>query len=293
MVKKKISIVIPLYNEENNIQLIYTTILTILEHITEYEYEFIFINDGSNDNSWSIIKNLTVSSASVKAINFSKNFGHQIALSAGYNHAKGDAIISMDADMQHPPEIIPAMIKAWQEGFDIVYIKNKTRKDSFFKKITALGYYRILELISEIKIPRNVADFRLIDKKVLSIINQSEEKARYLRGMVAWTGFKHTVIECSFAKRHSGVPGYTWNKMFKLALDGVIGFSTSPFRFIVLLGTHYNRFRVMHLYLFSYKRTLFFWKIPPLYLDHYNALLLYWNPTILHSTTRRANRKNL
>ncbi len=234
--KKKISIIVPVYNEEKNIPLLYATVLKTIAQITEYEYEFIFINDGSKDNSWTIIKNLPISVASIKALNFSKNFGHQIALSAGYNHATGDAIISMDADLQHPPETIPSMIKAWQKGFDIVYVKNVTRNDSFLKKICALGYYRFLGLLSEIKIPRNVADFRLIDKKVLAIINQSEEKAPYLRGMVAWTGFKHTFIESTFAKRHSGIPGYTWSKMFKLALDGIVSFSSSPFQLLGLIS---------------------------------------------------------
>ena len=236
MNSNKISIVIPVYNEGKNIEILYKSLITILYKEKQNNYEIIFVNDGSKDNSWEIIKNLAQINNHIKAINFNRNFGHQIALTAGYHKARGDAIISMDADMQHPPEVIPAMIKAWLQGFDIVYVKNIQRKDSFLKKITAIGYYKLMEIISNIKTPRNVADFRLIDKKVLSYINQSQEKARYLRGMVAWTGFNHTFIHVKFAKRFSGTTGYTWSKMFKLALDGMTGFSTSPFRLAAYFG---------------------------------------------------------
>lgn len=235
--KKKVSIIVPLYNEAKNIELLYNSVLRVIQQQSEYIYEFVLVNDGSSDDTWNIIQNLPQSCASVYAINFSKNFGHQIALTAGYHSATGDAIITMDGDLQHPPEAITAMLQAWRSGFAIVYVKNRARNVTFLKKIAALGYYHFLERLSEVKIPRNIADFRLIDRKVLTVINQSNEKTRYLRGLVAWTGFNHTIISCDFAKRHFGIPGYTWNKMFKLALDGILSFSSAfPFYHLKITG---------------------------------------------------------
>lgn len=234
--KKKISIVIPVYNEEKNISILYKRLTKTLHNINEYSYEIIFVNDGSHDNSWIAIKNLAQQNKFIKAINFNKNFGHQIALTAGYHAASGDAIISLDGDLQHPPEIIPKMLLAWQQGYNIVYVQNMQRTDNFLKKITAWGFYKFLGMITDVKMPRNVADFRLIDKKVMAFINQSNEKSRYLRGMVAWSGFKHTNIPCTFDKRISGTTGYTWAKMLKLAFDGITGFSKIPFKLIAYIG---------------------------------------------------------
>lgn len=234
--KKKVSIVIPVYNEEKNIPFLFNRLIHILNEIPSFVYEIIFVNDGSKDNSWITLKALTQSYDFVKAFNFNRNFGHQIALSAGYHYATGDAIISMDGDLQHPPEMIPAMIQSWQQGFDIVYIQNIQRNDPFLKRFTAWGFYKCLGMITDVKMPRNVADFRLIDKKVLAFINQSQEQSRYLRGMVAWSGFKHTILPCTFAKRISGTTGYTWTKMAKLALDGITGYSTHPFKFFAYSG---------------------------------------------------------
>ncbi len=235
MHKKLISIILPVYNEQHNIPLVYKE---IIKHVkdTTYNFEIIFINDGSKDKSWETIKQRASSDSQVKGVNFIRNFGHQAALMAGYHYASGEAIISMDTDLQHPPEMIPSMIIAWQQGFDIVYIQNVKRNDNFLKKITAACYYKFLEKSAHIKTPRNVADFRLIDKKVRDIVITLPEKALYLRGLIAWVGFSYTIIPCIFAKRHAGQPGYTWHKMIKLALDGIFGFCTSPFKMLYFIS---------------------------------------------------------
>lgn len=235
--KKTISIVIPVFNEEKNIGILCNELLTIFLALDAFAYEIILVNDGSSDNSWEKIQELSHFSSCIKGINLSRNYGHQIALSAGYDFAIGDAIITMDADMQHPPHIIPTVIQKWLEGFAIVYVKSANRNDRFVKKITALAYYRILHSIANITIPRNVADFRLIDKKVADALRQSKEKTRYLRGMVAWTGFKHTIVVCQFSERLSGVSGYTWKKMLKLAFDGITSFSHFPLQIAVWAGS--------------------------------------------------------
>jgi glycosyltransferase involved in cell wall biosynthesis len=227
---KKISVVVPVFNEEKNIAILCDELFKIIELYRDtYEFEILLVNDGSCDNSWQTIQELSRAYVCIKGIDLSANFGHQIALSAGYDFADGDAIITMDADMQHPPYMIPAMIDKWLEGFAIVYVKSLIRNDRFFKKFTAILYYKILQTITPIEMPRNVADFRLIDKKVANALRSSQEKRRYLRGMVAWTGFKYTILSCQFSERLSGTSGYTWKKMFTLALDGLIGFSGFPF----------------------------------------------------------------
>jgi len=235
--KKTISIILPVYNEQENIPVIYNALLKVFDTLgTFYEYELIFVDDGSSDCSWHKIKTIAAGDARVRALSFSRNFGHQIALKAGYDIASGDAIITMDADMQHPPQLIPAMIQKWHEGFDIVYAKKVGRKDNFIKRNFAFLFYTLLDFISSISMPHNVSDFRLIDKKVLSVLRRCKEQSLYLRGMVAWSGFKSTFVECHYAKRHRGTTGYTVAKMFKLAWDGVTGFSTFPLKVAAYIG---------------------------------------------------------
>lgn len=234
--EKKFSIVIPVYNEEKNVGVLCRELLDNIAKLNTFDFEIILVNDGSRDSSWQRINELAQQHACIKGISLSRNFGHQIALSAGYDYATGDAIITMDADMQHPPHMIPIMIEKWLEGFSIVYVKSVIRNDFFLKKITALVYYRILHSLADVTIPRNIADFRLIDKKVANVLRQSKEKMRYLRGMVAWTGFKHTIVMCQFSERLTGVSGYTWKKMFKLAFDGITSFSHFPLHIALYIG---------------------------------------------------------
>jgi len=232
-----ISIILPVFNEEENLPLVYQTLNDITEKLNkDFNYEIIFVNDGSKDNSWPIICKLAEHDERVIGINFSRNFGHQMALTAGYDHAKGDIIISMDADLQDPPSLIIDMVHKWQQGADIVYARRIDRNDGFLKKMTAQFYYKFLDKISDVSIPRHVGDFRLIDRKVLNFLQNCRERSRYLRGMVAWGGFKQDYIDFKRPNRHAGQTGYTWSKMIKLAFDGMTGFSLFPLRVAAFTG---------------------------------------------------------
>lgn len=232
-----ISIIIPVFNEEKNIPILYDELMEVIAQLKQkYTYELIFVNDGSYDNSWDIITTLLQQDKHIKAIKFSRNFGHQAALTAGYDYASGDAIISMDADMQDPPSLLIPMIKQWEDGADIVYARRVKRNDSFLKRITANWYYAFFSHISDITMPRNVGDFRLLDKKVLKYLQQCRECSRYLRGMVAWTGFKHAYIDFERPNRLAGQTGYTWKKMIRLATDGMTGFSFFPLKIAAYSG---------------------------------------------------------
>ena len=229
------SFVVPAYNEEANIPVLYKRIKDMMTG--DDSWELIFINDGSVDATLSVLKGICNKDNKVKYIDLSRNFGHQAALTAGYEHAKGKAIISLDCDLQDPPELSLQMIKKWKEGNDIVYARRKNRNDKFFKKQSAKLYYKILYKFSDIKIPRDVGDFRLIDRKVLNEINKMKEKARYLRGMVAWVGFKHAFVDFDRPERERGETNYTLKKMIALSMDGLINFSSIPLKLGLFLGS--------------------------------------------------------
>jgi glycosyltransferase involved in cell wall biosynthesis len=235
--KTVISVVLPVLNEQDNIPLIYQELKKTFAGLP-FTYEIIFVDDGSIDRSWAVINELAHQDPAIKGLCFSRNFGHQIALSAGYDHAQGQAIISLDADLQHPPSVIPAMLTTWQEGAHIVYARRTDRQDTFLKKITAHFYYWLLNAVSDIAIPRHVADFRLIDRTVLKEIQRSQERARYLRGMIAWTGLRSAFVDFKPNDRINGTSGYTWKKMFRLAFDGITGFSTFPLKLAAFIGMY-------------------------------------------------------
>lgn len=229
-----LSIVIPAYNEEKNIPQLLKKLFPILK---KYNWEIIFVDDGSTDKTPQIIKDFAQKDKRIKLISFQRNFGHQIALTCGYKYAKGDCVITMDADLQDPPEIIEKMIKKWQEGYDIVYGQRLDRQtDSFFKRTTADLFYRLINFLSDVPIPKHVADFRLVDKKVVEFLNTLPEKARFLRGLVAWPGFKSTIVRYKREKRFAGKTHYSLSKMLNFALDGIIAFSTKPLRIAIYLG---------------------------------------------------------
>lgn len=282
--KQKISIIIPIFNEEENLALMYSTVSEIMEFFSDrYDHELILVNDGSKDSSWSLISKLAVNDPCIKALNLSRNFGHQMALTAGYDNALGDAIITIDADLQDPPSLIIDMIKAWEDGASIVYARRTNRQDSFLKKITALVYYRFLDYVSDVKIPRNVGDFRLIDKKVLHTLKGCREKARYLRGMVAWTGFKHCFIDFNRPNRHAGKTGYTWNKMVKLAFDGLTGFSLFPLKiaafvgmFVIATGVLMFSYISLDAIFFGVDYPLFKWLVTIIYIFMGLQFILLW-----------------
>ncbi len=234
---KCISIVIPVYNEQETLFALYSQLQQVTEKIAvKYEWEIIFVNDGSKDDSWSIIRDFTKQNSRIKGISFSRNFGHQMALAAGYDAAKGDAIVTLDADLQDPPNLILEMLTKWDAGFYIVYARRTARNDGWLKDTVAHFYYKLLHAIAEIKIPRNVGDFRLIDKKVLHAISSSQEPTRYWRGLVAWTGFTHTFVDFNRQERQAGNPSYTWAKSFKLGFDGLTGFSFFPLELAAYIG---------------------------------------------------------
>lgn len=232
----KYSFIVPAYNEEKNIPALYERIYTLMKKISG-SWELIFINDGSIDKTEKVLNELSEKDKNVKFINLSRNFGHQAALSAGLKFASGEAVISMDCDLQDPPEVIEKMITKWLEGNHIVYARRQNfRKDNFLKKAGSKIYYRIMGKFTGIDIPKNVGDFRLVDKKVLEEINQMPEHSRYLRGMVAWTGFKYAFVDYHRPDRQKGVSNYTLGKLAKLGMDGVFNFSMLPLRIGFILG---------------------------------------------------------
>ncbi len=230
------SYIIPAFNEEKNVNIIYQRLINLIQK-NNYDYEIIFVDDGSRDNTKLELAKLAKIDKNLKIISLSRNFGHQAALTAGLNYAKGDAIITMDCDLQDPPEIIEQMIEKWKNGYDIVYARRKNyRDDNFFKKQASKIYYKILTRVADIQIPQNVGDFRLISKAVLNEINLMTEKSRYLRGMVAWTGFKHSFVDYYRPDREQGQPGYSFKKLMNLAVNGFVNFSFVPLRLGLFLG---------------------------------------------------------
>lgn len=237
MNKKIISVILPVLNEQHNIPLIYQKLKTVFDtQLPEYTYEMCFINDGSTDNSWPIIQELAAKDISIKALSFSRNFGYQTALTAGYDTVQGDAIISMDSDLQHPPELIPDFIKCWQLGAKIVYARRIGRKDTWFKRVTAAIFHRLLNKISHINIPHGVSDFRLIDASVHKVISSYRNESPFWRGVIAWTGFKPAYVDFYQPNRIHGFTGYTWSKLIRIAFDGITGFSLVPLRMAAFWG---------------------------------------------------------
>ena len=230
------SIIVPLYNEELVINKSYYRIAETMNS-TKESYEIIFINDGSSDNTKNKAEIICKNDNNVKLINFSRNFGHQSAITAGMNFSKGKAIIIIDADLQDPPEIMLKMIEKWKQGFDIVYGKRTERDgETYFKKITSKVYYRILKKLSDIDIPMDAGDFRLIDRAVCNALNSLPEKNRYVRGLVSWVGYKQTFVEFIRKERYAGKSKYSLKKMIKLAFDGITSFSHKPLKIAGYLG---------------------------------------------------------
>jgi glycosyltransferase involved in cell wall biosynthesis len=232
----EISIVVPLYNEEKNIRLMYDRLVSSILKITS-NFEIIYVNDGSNDNSFLELVKLSNEDERVKYINFSRNFGHQIAVTAGLDYSKGAAVVIIDGDLQDPPEVIPEMYAKHKEGFEVVYGQRLKRKgDNFFKKITAKYFYRILKKITSINIPLDTGDFRLIDQKIVKDLKNMPEQNKFLRGQIAWLGYRQTSIFFERDERKFGETGYPFSKMLKFALDGITGFSDVPLQFVTKTG---------------------------------------------------------
>ena len=237
MEKKKVSLVIPMYHEEEVANECYDRVQKILKSLEKYDYEIIFVNDGSKDKTLEILESIASKDEKVKVISFSRNFGHQAAVTAGLKEVTGDAIIIIDADLQDPPELIPDMLKYWEEGNEVIYGKRKTRKgESAFKLFTAKMFYKTLNALSDVEIPKDTGDFRLVDRKVVDVVNSMPEHNKFLRGLFSWVGFKQMPYEYERKERFAGKTKYPLKKMLKLASDGIISFSTKPLKLVGLVG---------------------------------------------------------
>ncbi len=232
----KYSIVVPAYNEEANVGKLYQRLKAVFDPLAE-AWELIFVNDGSRDRTLEELQRLAAADQRVKYIDLSRNFGHQPALTAGLEHASGLAIISMDCDLQDPPELIPRMIEKWRAGADIVYARRTNfRRDNWFKRQGSRLYYRMLSKFTDVEIPRNVGDFRLVARRVLDTVNEMKEGSRYLRGMVAWTGFNHEFVDYERPDREEGESEYSLFKLIKLGMSGLLNFSSLPLQVGFVLG---------------------------------------------------------
>lgn len=230
------SVVVPLYNEQLVIEETYSQLKNIMGSTCE-NYELIFVNDGSTDKTRIKAEEICSNDKNIKLINFSRNFGHQCAITAGMEYASGNAIIVIDADLQDPPEVILKMIEKWKEGYDVVYGKRAKRQgETFFKKFTAKSFYRVLDSMTNINIPVDTGDFRLIDRKVCDTLNSLPERNRYVRGLVSWVGYKQTYVEFIRHERLAGDSKYPLRKMMKLAFDGITSFSYKPLLISGYLG---------------------------------------------------------
>lgn len=234
---KKISLVIPMYYEQEVANECYIRVTQSLSKTEKYDYEIIFINDGSKDNTLQILEQIAEKDNKVKIISFSRNFGHQAAVTAGLQYTTGDAVVIIDADLQDPPELIPEMLKLWEQGNDVIYGRRKIRKgESAFKLLTAKMFYKTLNALSDVEIPKDTGDFRLVDRKVVDTINSLPEHNKFLRGLFSWVGYKQIPYEYERKERFAGKTKYPLKKMLKLASDGIISFSTKPLKIVGGLG---------------------------------------------------------
>jgi glycosyltransferase involved in cell wall biosynthesis len=231
------SVIVPMYNEEDVIPETYNRLKRVMEGLGE-SYEIIFINDGSRDRTGEMIRDICKKDYNVKMIDLARNFGQQTAITAGMDYAIGECIVIIDGDLQDPPELIPDMIKLWRSGYNMVYGKRKSRQgETFFKKFTSKCFYRVLKRLTDVDIPVDTGDFRLIDRKVCNALKQLPERNRYVRGLMGWVGFKQTAIEFERSERFAGKTKYPLNKMLRLAIDGIVSFSFKPLKLATYVGS--------------------------------------------------------
>ena len=234
---KKLSIVIPMYFEEEVVTECYNRLLKVVNALNNYIYEFIFVNDGSTDKTLPLLTDIAKENPCVKVVSFSRNFGHQAAVTAGLKFVTGDAILIIDADLQDPPELIPEMLALWEQGNEVIYGERKSREgESRFKLFTAKMFYKTLNRLSDVDIPKNTGDFRLVDRKVVDTINSMPEHNKFLRGLFSWVGYKQYAYKYERKERFAGKTKYPLKKMLKLAADGIISFSNKPLKILGIIG---------------------------------------------------------
>ena len=232
----RISVVLPLFNEADNLQPLYERLSATLDQIA-CDFELIFVDDGSTDKSVGILERLADDDPRVKFISFSRNFGHEVASTAGLDMADGDAVVLMDADLQDPPELIERLLEPWLQGYDVVYAKRVRRHgEGLFKRAAAYLFYRAMRKLSSLDLPLDTGDFRLMDRRVVEAFRQFSESQRFVRGLITWMGFRHTAVEYERPARHAGEGKYSSLQLMKLAIDALLSFSVVPLRFASILG---------------------------------------------------------
>ncbi|HNZ82683.1 MAG TPA: glycosyltransferase family 2 protein [Sedimentibacter sp.] len=258
---KKVSLLIPAYNEEETIPLLYDELNKVLETIPGYEFEILFVNDGSSDNTLNILRNMQQRDTRINYISFSRNFGKETAMAAGFDYVTGDAAVIMDADLQDPPELIGEMIKYWEEGYDDVYAKRRSREgETWLKKFTSAAFYKLLQKMTKIPIQEDTGDFRLLDRRAIESLKKLREKQRYTKGMFSWIGFNKKEILFDRKPRAAGKTKWNYLKLFNLALEGVTSFTTSPLRISTIIGILVSIFSMIYMVIVLIKSLI--WKDP-------------------------------
>ena len=234
---KKISILIPAYNEQEVLAILYSRLKQLADDIKDYNFEFLFVNDGSRDNTLEMIKKYAESDSRIAYVSLSRNFGKEIAMIAGLDHVTGDACVIIDADLQDPPELIPEMIKYWEQGYDDVYAKRNSRQgETWFKKASSKWFYKILQKSTHIPIQIDTGDFRLLDRRCVDALIQIRESQRYTKGMFSWIGYRKKEITYDRDPRIAGSTKWNYSKLFNFAIDGITSFTTAPLRISSILG---------------------------------------------------------
>lgn len=232
-----VSIVVPCFNEEAVLEELHGRLTAMIEGVATASFEIIYTDDGSRDQTPEILRRFQSNDNRVRVVSLSRNFGHQLAVTAGIEHSSGDAVVIIDADLQDPPEVIPEMIARWQDGYQVVYgLRGKREGETTFKLWTAKVFYRLINRVSEVEIPLDVGDFRLIDRKVVDVLMEMPERDRFLRGMISWVGFRQVAVIYDRAARHAGQTKYPLIKMLRFAVDSVISFSFAPLRLAIWVG---------------------------------------------------------
>jgi glycosyltransferase involved in cell wall biosynthesis len=232
-----LSIVVPCYNEEAVLGELHRRLLAVLDQVEGSDGEIVYVDDGSADQTGPMLRQLQYDEPRVRVVSLSRNFGHQIAVTAGLEHTNGEAVVIIDADLQDPPEVIPEMIARWQDGYQVVYgLRSKRAGETAFKLWTAKAFYRLINRVSEVEIPLDVGDFRLIDRQVVDVLLAMPERDRFLRGMISWVGFRQVAVIYDRAARHAGETKYPLIKMLRFAVDSVISFSFAPLRLAIWVG---------------------------------------------------------